>query len=145
VRDKKQVSAIPPDARKKGRTMSINDEEVVKLFSAILGVGRTAHNTPSGEFLDVLRALASQSKLREMSEACKMYFSTHRESSSFVTSKIPPILMSHYFKELNSNEKFQKWITKDQHWADEVRSSILNPGRFEMTVNGIVSRFSRQK
>jgi hypothetical protein len=115
-------------------------EDIQKSIDAIEKHGHGGWLTPSGAFLDLLREFARDSKLKEISEACKLYFAAYPGTCVFVSSALPAIIVNCYppFTDTVDFTDFLKWSNKNGDWAERISSSASAPVLVS-EIEGIVS------
>jgi hypothetical protein len=115
----------------------VDEREFEKVLRAMLERGDRRWNTPSGAILDLLRDFASQGKLTEIAEACRLYISAHPTAKTFVAGALPAIILNNYepFRKVADFDKFLQWTSEKPDWAESIAGNAMSDRLAEIVDN----------
>ena len=107
-----------------------------RAVKAIQKFAEADYVTPSGAVLTLLTDLASEGKIKEMSQVFRLFAWAQPANADFVASSTPAKVLNGYFhKSLGlSSGAAIFWTEKEDGWAHKISSSIWNTDVFEATV-----------
>jgi hypothetical protein len=118
----------------------LTNDDVRKIENAVVTAYQKEHTTPSGPFLEILRAFAKAGRLQDMSYAMQYYFTREPARRLFVIGHLPGIIVNHYFPTVpNFNmSKFAKWSIENPEWAAALWDSFNQPPSLESEVFRVI-------
>lgn len=145
-----EIRALASDMRRQARALEplkeqtpmITAETLEKIAGALAQYGSVKFNTPSGSLTDELGVLAKTGDLAAFSHAFAAFATAKPQAAAYIEGQVPAIILNSYWYGFKA-VSFQKWRDLDQKypdWADALKKSVRNVGRFEATIADIEAR-----
>jgi hypothetical protein len=120
--------------------MDANRERAIA--DAISQQGSPAYSTPSGPVLTLLSELAERGDLRSFSNAFVAFARAKPVNASYVEASVPAKILNQYFCRRHgvTVSQFERWRARHPNWAEDLKDTVREPARFEMTVESMLAR-----
>ncbi len=146
--DAQEIKAMAERMRAKAETLEelkegiagMDAEGMRAIVQAILEQGSPAYNTPSGPVLTLLSDIAARGDLRSFSNAFVAFARARPANAAYVEANVPARILNRYlsgFRGVTASQ-FGRWAANNPDWAQDLRDSVRDPGRFERTVEGML-------
>jgi hypothetical protein len=124
----------------------LDDKELEKVLRATFERGDRRWVTPSGAILDVLHDFASDGKLTEIAEACRLYIAAHPAARMYVAGALPSIIINNYkpFRAAANFDTFLQWTSKNPDWAETISGNAMSD-RLPGIVDGLAESLASFK
>lgn len=124
------------------------DKELIdKIIETKMERSNPQYTTPSGAFIELLRDLAREHKIKEISEALNIYCKEYHQAANFLRTRLPGILVNNYFtiREDLDYENFMKFSINDPDWADLIKEHAFSPENLVIEIESIITKSNEFK
>jgi hypothetical protein len=111
-------------------------DQAARIIDAVANQGSAAYTTPSGPILTLLSELAEEGDLASLSRAFIIFARARPANADFVANMVPPKISDYLIRHRGTSAiAMVKWSQTNPNWADELKSALRDPARFEQAVD----------
>lgn len=148
--DAREIKAVAERMRAKAETLEgleegisgMDTERMRAIVEAIRQQGSPAYSTPSGPVLTLLSEFAEGGDLRSFSNAFVAFARARPANAAYVEASVPGKILNRYLCRFHgvTVSQFERWRSKNPHWAHDLKDSVRDPARFEKIVESMLAQ-----